>query len=285
MLAIAQLAHAKHVPFTYFSRALDVHKVDTTSLPAQDGRPALIRGGNLQEAVDLGMRHVTLSTDNYHKLVTTRDFTRALQFDSDESRQEKRMPLFIPQGGAFPKARLGVAMLADEINDYARTELQDQQLAVVLPCGTGTTAFYLAQNVLPSVEVFAVPCVGDSAYLRQQFDQLAREDSSQNSSSGLFRLPTILEPARKSRFGRLWWPLYEMHHEVLSETGIEFDLVYAAFAWHTLFNDGAVDRVVKPMAGRTTRELMFIHTGGVSGNRTMLERYELKKQRASHHHG
>lgn len=283
MLAIAQLAHVKRVPFTYFSRALDVRASDTTPSLAQDGHPSLHGGGNLQEAVALGMRHVTLSTDDYHELVTTRSFTLALETDGDDSRQEKKTPLFIPQGGAFPKARLGVAMLADEINDYVRTELMDRQLAVVLPCGTGTTAFFLAQHVLPSVEVFAVPCVGDSAYLRQQFDQLALEDSFRGSSAGSFRLPTILEPARKSRFGRLWWPLYEMHHEVLAETGVEFDLVYAAFAWHTLFNDGAVDRVVEPAAGSTARELMYIHTGGVSGNRTMLERYERKKQRASHH--
>lgn len=289
MLAIAQLAHVKRVPFTYFSRALDIPTADTAPSPASDdfspSLQALSVGGNLHEARALGMHHVTLTPDDYHKLVNTRDFSRALEFDSDRSRYGSRTPLFIPQGGAFPKARVGVAKLADEINDYVRSELPDTQLAVVLPCGTGTTAFYLAQHVLPSVEVFAVPCVGNGAYLSEQFDQLAREDASLSASTALPKLPTILEPARKSRFGRLWWPLNEMHHEVLAKTGIEFDLVYAAFAWHTLFSDGAIDRVVRSdQGGEAPRELMYVHTGGVSGNRTMLERYERKKQRAGRQH-
>lgn len=253
MLAIAQLAHIKRTPFTYFSRGLAV----------QDAQPA----GNLEAALALGMRHVTLSPEDYQSLFETRDFTAVLPTEELSS-----TPMFIPQGGAFPKARVGVAVLADEINSYVTSEFPDTSFAVVLPCGTGTTAFYLAQHVLPSIEVLAVPCVGDGTYLKQQFQQLARDDPSISPATPV-KMPTVLEPPRKSRFGRLWPPLLDMYRSVLAETGIKIDLNYGAFAWHALFSDDA-SLARRILGGK--RELLYVHTGGVSGNATMLARYERK---------
>lgn len=268
MLAIAQLASAKRAPFTYFSRGVSV---------ASPSQPA----GNLEAALALGMRHVPLAADEYHALVDSRDFARALDVGG-VANNSSQTPLFIPQGGAFPKARYGVAKLAEEINDYVKADFPDSDVVVALPCGTGTTAFYLAQHVAPSVEVVAVPCVGDSDYLRLQFDQLAEADHATPSPHAIDpgRRPTILEPARKSRFGRLWRPLYDMYHQVLKETGIEIDLIYGAFVWHSLFTDDAVlDRLLSPpRQGGGPRELMYVHTGGVSGNASMLDRYERKQR-------
>ncbi|KAL3656332.1 hypothetical protein V7S43_018824 [Phytophthora oleae] len=277
MLALAQLANARHVPFTYFSRELSF-KDDTTAAE-----------GNLALAKKLGMRHVQLHPNAYHELVQTRDFAAFL---SQELRPAATIrSLYVPQGAAFPEAQEGVKLLAEEINEYVRTQWPDKLFSVVLPCGTGTTALYLVQHLHPEIKLYAVPCVGDSAYLQQQFQQLIDEDPSLKPHTAL--LPRVLIPKRKSRFGRLWWQQYDMYNEVLQETKVDFDLVYGAFAWHTLFSD---ERVLDEVLGRSStadivsyygkptqldsaeRELMYIHTGGTSGNATMLERYGRKNR-------
>ncbi|POM65247.1 Hypothetical protein PHPALM_19066 [Phytophthora palmivora] len=266
MLAVAQLANARQVPFTYFSRELRLkHEVE----------------GNLKLAKDLGMQHVQLQSEAYHELVETRAFAA---FMDDELRPPSgTRSLYVPQGAAFPEAQDGVKLLAEEINEYVLTQWPNKRFSVVLPCGTGTTALYLAQHLHPEIKLYAVPCVGDAAYLQQQFRQLIEEDPSLQPQTAL--LPRVLTPKRKSRFGRLWWPLYDTYHEVLRETKVDFDLVYGAFAWHMLFSDEAVldevlDRNSTSMSlnGTGERELLYIHTGGTSGNVTMLARYERKNR-------
>ncbi|EGZ25436.1 hypothetical protein PHYSODRAFT_485952 [Phytophthora sojae] len=282
MLALAQLASARRVPFTYFSRELHL------------GGEAV--EGNLVLARGLGMDHVQLPPDAYHELARTRDFAEFV--DGDRRPPPGTRSLYVPQGAAFPEAQDGVKLLAEEINEYVRTEWPDKRFSVVLPCGTGTTALYLAQHLHPAIRLYAVPCVGDAAYLSQQFQQLIGEDPTLQVETAL--LPRVITPKRKSRFGRLWWPLYDIYHEVLQETKVDFDLVYGAFAWHTLFSDDAVlDEVLErskssaasisdllvPGSKSTTvddrgeeRELLYIHTGGTSGNATMLARYERKNR-------
>ncbi|KAE8887662.1 hypothetical protein PF005_g8431 [Phytophthora fragariae] len=279
MLALAQLASARRVPFTYFSRELHLRHEAVE--------------GNLAVARELGMDHVQLPPDAYHELVRTRDFAEFL--DGHRRPPLGTRSLYVPQGAAFPEAQDGVKLLAVEINEYVRTEWPDKRFSVVLPCGTGTTALYLAQHLQPDIRLYAVPCVGDAAYLHQQFRQLISEDPALQMQTAL--LPRVITPKRKSRFGRLWWPLYDMYHEVLQETKVDFDLVYGAFAWHTLFSDDAVlDEVLgrcKTNAASTSdilapeckvdgsgeeRELLYIHTGGTSGNATMLARYERKNR-------
>ncbi|KAG6604576.1 Tryptophan synthase beta subunit-like PLP-dependent enzymes superfamily [Phytophthora cinnamomi] len=280
MLALAQLADARRVPFTYFSRELQL-------------RGGAVEG-NLALARALGMDHVQLPPDAYHELVRTRDFAAFL--DGDRRPPPGTKSLYVPQGAAFPEAQDGVKLLAEEINEYVRTEWPDKRFSVVLPCGTGTTALYLAQHLHPGIRLYAVPCVGDAAYLHQQFRQLIDEDPTLQEQTAL--LPRVIAPERKSRFGRLWWPLYDTYHEVLRETKVDFDLVYGAFAWHTLFSDDAVLGEVlgrsetrgaltrdlmapsnKPIDGSgEERELLYVHTGGTSGNATMLARYERKNR-------
>ncbi|KAH7492630.1 uncharacterized protein KRP23_1534 [Phytophthora ramorum] len=253
MLALAQLADARQVPFTYFSRELCLREEQEE--------------GNLALAMSLGMKHVQLHPDAYHELVRTRDFAAFLD-------GELRLPpgtrsLYVPQGAAFPEAQDGVKLLAEEINEYVET--QDKRFSVVLPCGTGTTALYLAQHLHPEIKLYAVPCVGDAAYLQLQFRQLIDEDPTLQLQTAL--LPQVLTPERKSHFGRLWWPLHDMYHEVLQETEVDFDLVLGVASRL----DGEVRE--EDSTG-SERELMYIHTGGTSGNATMLARYRRKDRQA-----
>ncbi|TDH73638.1 hypothetical protein CCR75_007073 [Bremia lactucae] len=265
MLALAQLAYAKRMAFTYFTRELTLKNTSVK--------------GNMALARELGMQVVELQPGAYHELVHTRDFA---SFVKQKLLLSAGISILcVPQGAAFPEAQDGVKLLAEEINAYVQTQWHEKRFSVVLPSGTGTTALYLAQHLHPEIKLFAIPCVGDAAYLQKQFQQLIGNDVSLQSHSTL--LPRVLIPKQKNRFGRLWRPLYDMYQHVLQETKLEFDLLYGAFAWHTLFSDTALlDEVLgrkyrntNSICGQchTDREMMYIHTGGTSGNATMVSRY------------
>jgi len=158
MLALAALAAARGAELTYHTKPL----------------PGWLRTaptGSLAEARRLGMRLVEHpSAAGYEAAV------RACRAAGGGG--------FVPQGGACPDAEAGVAELASEIDawwagqsDTGRSESTPTALRVVVPAGTGTTALFLARHLSASAgvqgaRVFAVPCVGDAAYLREQMADL-----------------------------------------------------------------------------------------------------------------
>lgn len=169
-----------------------------------------------------------------------KDFIASLRFNLDEK------TFVIDQGGAVEEAKLGLEVLADEIRESG---LHVKSLAT--PSGTGTTALYLAL-CLPEYRVYTTPCVGDAEYLREQM-------------SALHEIPknlTILEPQKKYHFAKPYREFLEMQQKLLS-AGVEFDLIYAPSLWRCLVE-------------QTDEEIIYIHSGGVSGNESMLERYKQK---------
>lgn len=169
-----------------------------------------------------------------------KDFIASLRFNLDEK------TFVIDQGGAVEEAKLGLEVLADEIRESG---LHVKSLAT--PSGTGTTALYLAL-CLPEYRVYTTSCVGDAEYLREQM-------------SALHEIPknlTILEPQKKYHFAKPYREFLEMQQKLLS-IGVEFDLIYAPSLWMCLIE-------------QTDEEVMYIHSGGVSGNESMLERYKQK---------
>ncbi|MFA5233875.1 MAG: 1-aminocyclopropane-1-carboxylate deaminase [Sulfurimonas sp.] len=169
-----------------------------------------------------------------------KDFIASLRFNLDEK------TFVIDQGGAVEEARLGLEVLADEIRE---SSLHVKSLAT--PSGTGTTALYLAL-CLPEYKVYTTPCVGDAEYLREQM-------------SALHEMPknmTILEPRKKYHFAKPYREFLEMQQKLLS-AGVEFDLIYAPSLWMCLVE-------------QTDEEILYIHSGGVSGNESMMRRYKQK---------
>ena len=156
---------------------------------------------------------------------------------------EDKETLVIEEGGRVKEARDGIKLLADEINEYAKKN----NLKVFLPSGTGTTAFFLSKYL--DVEVLTVPCVGDSEYLKKQFNLL-----------GGGKIPTILNPRKKYHFGKLYKELYLLWLD-LKRGGIEFDLLYDTIGWDTIKFYGLKD-------------ILYIHQGGLKGNESMIKRYE-----------
>lgn len=169
-----------------------------------------------------------------------RDFISSLRLNLDER------TFVIDQGGADKSARDGLEALASEIRE---ANLDCKSLAT--PSGTGTTALYLAL-ALPECKVYTTPCVGNGEYLREQMSALC--EIPQNL--------IIIEPDKKWHFAKPYPEFFDVYSK-LKEEGIEFDLLYAPAMWLSLIN-------------HTKEKILYIHSGGVSGNESMLKRYKRK---------
>ena len=149
----------------------------------------------------------------------------------------------IDQGGAIVDAKEGLEVLAKEIRE---ADLGVKTLAT--PSGTGTTALYLAL-ALPDYKVYTTPAIGSVEYLKEQME-------------ALHKIPDnliILIPERKYHFAKPYPEFLEIYKKTLA-CGIEFDLLYASGMWRAIL-------------AQTDEDILYIHSGGVSGNESMLKRY------------
>ena len=166
-----------------------------------------------------------------------RDFISSLSLSIDAK------TFLIDQGGAVQEAKEGLEALAQEIRE---ANIDAKSLAT--PSGTGTTALFLAL-AMPEFKVYTTPCVGDINYLKKQMQ-------------ALHKLPdnlVILEPSRKYHFAKPYPEFLEIYNKLL-RTGVEFDLLYSPSMWLSLLS-------------QTNEKILYIHSGGVSGNESMLKRY------------
>ena len=169
-----------------------------------------------------------------------KEFISSLRLNLDDK------TFIIDQGGAVEEAKIGLEVLAQEIRE---AHIDVRSLAT--PSGTGTTALFLAL-ALPEYKVYTTPCVGDVEYLKKQM-------------SALHEIPDnliILEPEKKYHFAKPYSEFLTVYQNLLA-SGIEFDLLYAPGLWKALLE-------------QTGEEVLYIHSGGVTGNKSMLKRYEKK---------
>ncbi|WP_076587077.1 1-aminocyclopropane-1-carboxylate deaminase/D-cysteine desulfhydrase [Vibrio ostreicida] len=201
--------------------------------------------GNYRGALELGAQVIPVAHHQPHPSAFIRQI-----------RQPDSRCLVIPEGGHSSDAEKGLEQLANELLSWTRKD-PHRKWVVALPSGTGTTAFYLHRFLKPhGMEILTCACVGGKPYLIEQFKQLGATD-----------FPTILEPESKHHFGKLYQQDYEIWRELLSQTGVEFDLLYDPLMWHCL-------KVwSKQHADKT---LVYIHQGGLLGNQSMLPRYQRK---------
>jgi len=197
--------------------------------------------GNLKMALELGMQLHEVSPEAYEQEILQ------LNVQGDDS------ALFVPQGGADPLAQSGINVLAREIRQW-QLKTGIEKLNMVTPSGTGTTAYYLAVS-MPEVSVITTAAVGNRDYLIEQMQHLGS-------------LPVnlrILENEKKHHFAKPY-PEFIAIYKELKTAGIEFDLIYGANMWHTLMQH--VDAIEGP--------ILYIHSGGLIGNKTMFDRYRHK---------
>lgn len=169
-----------------------------------------------------------------------KDFIASLSLSVDTT------TFIVDQGGALEEAKKGLQVLAEEIRS---ANLKLRSLAT--PSATGTTALFLAL-ALPEFKIYTTPCVGDVKYLKRQMQAL----------SAIPKNLTILEPKKKYHFAKPYPEFLDIYKKLLA-SGIEFDLLYAPAMW-------------KALLAQTGEEVLYIHSGGVSGNESMLKRYEQK---------
>lgn len=205
--------------------------------------PAHLRNdpkGNLRLALELGMVLYEVSAVEYDGAVSALRLERGINNDGC---------IVVPQGGADASAREGICLLADEIRAWMKE--YPETVTVVTPSGTGTTSALLAE-ALPECTVVTTPCVGGREYLMQQIENLVPLPPNLK----------ILETRKNYRFATPDADLFRMY-EKLKDAGIEFDLIYAPVMWTALLENSDA------MEG----EILYVHSGGVSGNETMLARY------------
>lgn len=165
--------------------------------------------------------------------------------------------IFIEEGGRVKEAEIGICMLANEIISFVN-ENKIKNPKVFLPSGTGTTSLFLQKN-LP-FEVLTCTCVGSDEYLKKQFLKLEVNQKFH---------PTILKQEKKFHFGKLYNQFYWKYLELLKETKIEFDLLYDPLCFIKL--DEYLSTKEKGIS------IIYIHQGGILGNKTMIDRYKRKQ--------
>lgn len=163
--------------------------------------------GNYKAALDNGAKIIAMKDIGYPK--------SAIEYINEVVMPNNKTAAFVPEGGRCQEAEFGVSILADEIKQWAK-ENNKQDVKVVLPSGTGTTALFLQKN-LPDFEVLTCACVGGDEYLKKQFFEL---------SSNEIHHPTIMKTKKKYHFGKLYKEFYEMYNKLIGQTNIEFELLY-----------------------------------------------------------
>ena len=194
--------------------------------------------GNFALAQRLGMQHHEIEHALY------KEFIASLRLNLSEK------TYIIDQGGADVSAQEGLHVLADEIQKQKQQGVLPSYInSLATPSGTGTTALYLAK-ALPEYTIYTTAVIGDAFYLREQMQSLSEIPENL----------IILESDKKYRFAKPYKEFYELYQKLLDK-GIEFDLLYAPLLWKNLLE-------------QTKEDILYIHSGGVSGNETMLQRYE-----------
>ena len=186
--------------------------------------------------------------------------------------------LYIPEGGHYQAAEVGIKLLADEIIVWAKSQ-NLCELQVALPSGTGTTALFLQKHFCEqglAFEVLTCACVGGDDYLRQQFSELCLNSGPKSSvksrvKSHVTFYPRILPASKKFHFGKLYQQSFEIWLQLKAQTGVEFELLYDPLGWLTL-----LDYVNRPEQSSSNKPILYIHQGGLLGNETMLARYQRK---------
>ena len=220
--------------------------------PAGNYLRALNNGANI---ISIHEEKATLSIDEYiNRFVMPKE----------------ELALFIPEGGSCPLAEQGIKKLAEEIRQWAKTEKIDD-VKIMLPSGTGTTALYLQKHL--DLEVLTCTCVGSDDYLEKQFQML---------SKGEYSHPTILPMQKKYHFGKLYAEFYDIWLSLKKQTGIEFELLYDPLGWLMLQDHMA--NYIKSQKDNVNQvgdtPILYIHQGGLLGNETMLPRYKRMKRMA-----
>lgn len=266
MLALARLCKYHGKPFVYITRTISA-RLCTTS-------------GNFRDALNEGTIHVQIDNERF-KQGFTDSTSSEVKHSAEALLKEHSFPfptdrgLFMPQGGAWSGAELGVSELADELRQQISGLRLDGKLAnkipiIFLPSGTGTTAYYLHKHISDVAKVVTVPVSGDERYLVKQMRQLHAFYDSTEDSYVMPSLPDVLRPRVHSTFADVTAEKLAMWKELSRATNgqIEFDLIYAPKTWMEIMLAISQGRMAQ-----NGEDLIYYHSGGLEGNVSMLGKF------------
>ncbi|RAX54842.1 hypothetical protein CCY99_01415 [Helicobacter sp. 16-1353] len=165
---------------------------------------------------------------------------------------KKNNAIFIPQGGAMSEAEIGIIELGKNI-----VNLNLEHLCVFYSSGTGTSSLFLQKYLKQyNIDVWTTACVGNKEYLKKQFSNLTNDKSIH---------PNIIMPKEKFPFAKPHISLLEIYKK-WKNIGVEFDLLYDCVMWKAIMDNK--NRFQK------YKNLLFLHSGGTSGNESQLLRYK-----------
>jgi 1-aminocyclopropane-1-carboxylate deaminase len=226
--------------------------------------------GNYAAAIQNGANIIEVAELPYADSLAGMHLDDVVQYivSSTPTYTDKQHLLCIPEGGRCEYAQTGIAQLASEIIEWAQIRPLIK-LIVFLPSGTGTTAAYLNKQLIQqldqlqlspvlTIDVLTCSTVGGDDYLRQQFSQLIDE----------VYYPHIISDGHKYHFGKLSRRYFDMWQTVC-QSGIEFELLYDPVGFLVLQHYLKTNELIGT-------DILYLHQGGVLGNKTMLLRYQRK---------
>ncbi len=102
-------------------------------------------------------------------------------------------------------------------------------------------------------ECYTSAVVGSEHYLKEELKALGKMPENLH----------LISTKKKYHFAKPYPEFLKIYSE-LKECGIEFDLLYAPKTWLALLEN--IERI--------EGEILYVHSGGVYGNGTMLQRYQ-----------
>ena len=206
---------------------------------------------------------------NKHDSLSVHHPTKALLTTYRFARKQGKNAIYIPRGGASEDAEVGIKQLAIEINDYFSrlcTTCDKHQIAVLVPSGTGTTAYFLqkhlhllSQDQPFSYQVYTTPAATTGNVLLDDINRLFQPKCREH-------MPRILETSNLIRFAEPKRELLSVYRLLKDNKGVEIDIIYGAKMWKAMFEHW--NELVE-----NYKHIMYVHTGGTSGNATQLLRY------------
>jgi len=155
----------------------------------------------------------------------------------------------VQQGGYEKESETGFIDLAHHIRNL---ETFNRPQQIFLTSGTGTSALFLQKHL--DIPVITCPVLGNRPFLLKQFHSLEPD---------LKNYPEIIESKKRYPFAQPHPDIYYTYIYFKNQ-GIEFDLVYDCAGWI------AIKENIEKFLDKKT---IFIHSGGLSGNDSMLKRY------------
>jgi 1-aminocyclopropane-1-carboxylate deaminase len=219
------------------------------------GEDADVKNPTLTDIGSWGARIIPLDRATYRKIRSERSLPKPIRDAYPDY-------LFIPEGGLGSPALSGIEQLAKEIYQ----QLEGWPQCIVLPLGTGTSAYGLRQFAPSSTRILGIRTVLDQRIPRR----LKRQFSEVDPQGEL----EIIEGYEWGGFAKFDSRLLDWMEEVKAAYNLPLDLVYnskAFFALNDLIASGEL-----PGDGST----LYLHTGGLQGNRS-LDYFKSRKRKRS----